>query len=164
MTGTNARPFDAIIALGSNMGHKSKHLADAVAALTADGQVRVVQRSQDYRTPPWGKTDQDWFVNGVMSVATALSARALLECCQDVERQLGRERREHWGPRVIDLDILVYRDVVLDAPDLILPHPQITARAFVLRPLLDVAPDLVIKGLSVRDWLSRVPHGDVTPL
>jgi 2-amino-4-hydroxy-6-hydroxymethyldihydropteridine diphosphokinase len=155
-------PFDAIIALGSNIGDKSKHLADAVAAFTADGQVQVVTRSRDYRTPPWGKTDQDWFVNGVMSVSTHLPVHALLDRCQAVERQLGRERLERWGPRVIDLDILVYRELVLNDSDLILPHPQITARAFVLRPLLDVAPDLVIKGQSVRDWLREVPHADVT--
>jgi 2-amino-4-hydroxy-6-hydroxymethyldihydropteridine diphosphokinase len=160
----NTHPFDAIIALGSNIGDKSKHLDDAVAAFTADGQVRVVMRSQDYRTPPWGKTDQDWFVNGVMSVATQLPVRALLDRCQSVECQLGRERLERWGPRVIDLDILVYRDLVRDEPDLILPHPQITARAFVLRPLLDIAPELMIKGRSVRDWLREVPHADVTPV
>jgi 2-amino-4-hydroxy-6-hydroxymethyldihydropteridine diphosphokinase len=158
------RPFDAIIALGSNIGDKQKHLDDAVAAFKGDGQVRVVKRSLDYRTPPWGKTDQDWFVNGVMSISTQLPVRALLDRCQCVERQLGRERLERWGPRVIDLDILVYRDLVLDEPDLILPHPQITARAFVLRPLLDIAPELMIKGRSVRDWLREVPHANVTPV
>lgn len=157
-------PFDAIIALGSNIGDKQKHLTDAVAAFTADGQVQVVKRSHDYRTPPWGKTDQDWFVNGVMSISTKLPVRALLDRCQSVERELGRERLERWGPRVIDLDILVYRDLVLDEPDLILPHPQITNRAFVLRPLLDIAPGLIIKGRTVRDWLREVPHADVTAI
>jgi 2-amino-4-hydroxy-6-hydroxymethyldihydropteridine diphosphokinase len=156
--------YDAIIALGSNIGDKVRHIADAVAAFTADGRVRVVQKSLDYQTPPWGKTDQDWFVNAVMSVSTDMPAYDLLARCQAVEQQLGRERLERWGPRVIDLDILVYRDLVLNEPDLILPHPHITDRAFVLRPLLDVAPDLVLKGQSVRHWLTAVPHEDIRPI
>jgi 2-amino-4-hydroxy-6-hydroxymethyldihydropteridine diphosphokinase len=156
--------FDAIIALGSNIGDKVRHIADAVGAFTADGRVRVVQKSLDYRTAPWGKTDQDWFVNAVMSVTTTLPVHELLARCQSVERQLGRERLVRWGPRVIDLDILVYRDLVLAEPDLVLPHPHMTERAFVLRPLLDVAPDLVIKGLNVRQWLMQVPHDDVAAM
>jgi 2-amino-4-hydroxy-6-hydroxymethyldihydropteridine diphosphokinase len=156
--------FDAIIALGSNMGDKAANIAASVAAFTADGRVRVIARSANYRTAPWGNTDQDWFVNAAMTVATQLSPHELLARCQAVERQLGRERAVKWGPRVIDLDILVYRDLVLDAPDLILPHPHMTARAFVLRPLADVAPDLLIKGRGVTDWLAAIPHDDVVPM
>lgn len=162
--GSETKPFDAIIALGSNIGDKAGHIAAAVEALCADGQVRVVQRSGNYRTAPWGVTDQDWFVNAAVSVATDVPVYDLLARCQAVERQLGRERTIKWGPRVIDLDIIVYRDLVLDDPNLILPHPHITARAFVLRPLLDVAPGLVIKGDSVAGWLKRVPHDDVVAL
>lgn len=156
--------YDAIIALGSNIGDKAGHIDAAVAAFTADGLVSVVQRSANYRTAPWGVTDQDWFVNACMSVSTQLPVRALLDRCQSVERTLGRERTIRWGPRVIDLDILVYRDLVLNDADLVLPHPHMTKRAFVLRPLLDVAPGLTIDGLSVSQWLSRIPHDDVVPL
>ncbi len=156
--------FDAIIALGSNIGDKACHIADAVQAFTADGWVRLVKRSANYRTAPWGHTDQDWFVNACMSVKTELAPHELLARCQAVERQLGRERTIKWGPRVIDLDILVYRDLALNDPDLVLPHPHITARAFVLVPLADVAPDLVIKGRSVRAWLTELPHDDVVAL
>ena len=161
---TNAAPFDAIVALGSNIGDKVGHIAAAIAALTADGSVRVVTRSANYRTAPWGVTDQDWFVNAAVSVATDLTVHDLLARCQSVEQKLGRERTIKWGPRVIDLDILVYRDLTLNEPTLTLPHPHITARAFVLRPLLDVAPGLVLKGHTVADWLTSVPHGDVIPL
>lgn len=161
---TQAAPFDAIVALGSNIGDKAAHIAAAIEALTADGHVRVVKRSANYRTAPWGVTDQDWFVNSAVSVATGLPVYDLLARCQGVEQKLGRERTIKWGPRVIDLDILVYRDLTLNDPSLILPHPHITARAFVLRPLADLAPALVLKGHTVTDWLSRIPHDDVVPL
>ena len=156
--------YDAIIALGSNIGDKAGHIQAAVKAFTADGLVRVVTRSADYRTAPWGVTGQDWFVNACMSVATHLPVHALLDRCQSVERQLGRERTIKWGPRVIDLDILTYRDTVINDPSLVLPHPHMTSRAFVLRPLLDVAPELMIKGESIGHWLSLIPHDDVVPL
>ena len=158
------RPYDAIIAMGSNIGDKAGHIDAAVAAFTADGLVRVVARSANYRTAPWGVTDQDWFVNACMTVATDLPVRALLERCQSVERQIGRERTIKWGPRIIDLDILTYRDLELADPDLVLPHPHMTKRAFVLRPLLDVAPHLMIGGHTVGHWLSLIPHDDVVAL
>jgi 2-amino-4-hydroxy-6-hydroxymethyldihydropteridine diphosphokinase len=161
---TQSAAFDAIVALGSNIGDKAGHIAAAIAALTHDGKVRLVKRSPNYRTAPWGVTDQDWFVNAAISVATDLPVHDLLARCQSVEKQLGRERTIKWGPRVIDLDILVYRDLTLNEPDLILPHPHITARAFVLRPLADLAPGLVLKDHTVTDWLIRIPHDDVVPL
>ena len=157
-------PYDAIIALGSNIGDKAGHIEAAVAAFTADGRARVVQRSANYRTAPWGNTDQDWFVNAAMTITTDLDVHELLARCQSVERALGRERTIRWGPRVIDLDILVYGDTTVNEPDLVLPLPHMTARAFVLRPLLDVAPALVIKGHTVVHWLSQIPHDDVVAL
>ena len=157
-------PYDAIIAMGSNIGDKAGHIDAAVAAFTADGLVRVVARSANYRTAPWGVIDQDWFVNACMTVTTDLPVRALLERCQSVERQIGRERTIKWGPRIIDLDILTYRDLVLEDLDLVLPHPHMTKRAFVLRPLLDVAPHLIIGGYTVGHWLSLIPHDDVVAL
>ena len=164
MPPSHSVPFDAIIALGSNIGDKVGHIAAAIAALTADGNVRLLARSANYRTAPWGVTDQDWFVNACMTVATDLPVRALLERCQSVERQIGRERTIKWGPRIIDLDILTYRDLELDETDLVLPHPHITKRAFVLRPLLDVAPHLRVGGHTVGHWLSLIPHDDVVAL
>lgn len=157
-------PFDAIIALGSNIGDKITHIASAIAALTEDGRVQLVARSANYRTAPWGVTDQDWFVNAAISVATKIPVRDLLARCQAVECKLGRERTIKWGPRIIDLDILVYRDLALNDTDLVLPHPHMTARAFVLRPLADVAPNLIIAGHRPAEWLAKLPHDDIVPL
>ena len=165
MSGQAARAgFDAIVALGSNLGDKEGRIAEAVHHLTEVGDIRVVARSRNYRTAPWGKTDQDWFVNACVAVATDLSAHELLKRCQAIESCMGRVRTEHWGPRVIDLDVLVYRDVNLDEADLTLPHPRITERTFVLAPLADVAPDLMIKGRKVSDWLAALDHADVVAL
>lgn len=156
--------FDAIVALGSNLGDKAGNIARAIAALTARGDISLVAASANYRTAPWGNTDQDWFVNAAISVDTTLSPEALLARCLDVEQQLGRVRSEKWGPRVIDLDVIVYREVTMSTPDLVLPHPFMTERAFVLRPIADIAPDLVVKGRTVREWLASLPHDDIVPL
>ena len=158
------RRWDAIIALGSNIGDKAGHISAAIAALTAPGDVRLIEASANYRTAPWGVVDQDWFVNAAISVATDLDVNALLARCQAVEVEIGRRRTIRWGPRVIDLDILFYRDLVLNEPDLVLPHPQIKARSFVLRPLQDVAPTLRIEGQPLSHWLSLLPPGDIVPL
>lgn len=164
-TSLSGRPaFDAIIALGSNMGDKTGNIDRAVALMTERGDARLVARSGNYATPPWGKTDQDWFVNAAMSVNTELSPHALLARCKDIEHEMGRVVIEHWGPRVIDLDVLVYRDTILNDPDLVLPHPHIGARAFVLAPLMDIAPDLVIGGRSVRAMYDAVDRAGVRRL
>lgn len=157
-------PFDAIIALGSNVGDKAGNISRAIAALTAGREVELIEASPAYRTAPWGNTEQDWFVNAAISVRTTLGPEALLARCLDVERQLGRVRTEKWGPRIIDLDVLIYRGVEMATPDLVLPHPYLTERAFVLRPLADIAPDLVVKGRTISAWLQQVPHDDVVPL
>lgn len=120
--------------------------------------VRLLARSSDYWTPPWGITDQPRFVNAVIAVATLLSPHALLERAQSCERALGRERgREpRWGPRTLDLDLLAYDDIALDDATLTLPHPRLFARAFVLVPLAEIAPERIIAGTVVRDALARV--------
>ncbi len=157
-------PFDAIVALGSNIGEKAGHIADAVRALTADGRVRLEARSHDYMTPPWGVTDQDWFVNAAIGVSTTLPVRDLLAHCQAVEKTLGRERTIRWGPRVIDVDILVYGTAVVEDPDLVLPHPHMTERAFVLQPLMDIAPGLKIRGRTAAEWLAALPPSGIVRL
>jgi 2-amino-4-hydroxy-6-hydroxymethyldihydropteridine diphosphokinase len=152
---------DALIGLGSNMGDKAGNIERAVALLTAGDDVRLMARSRLYRTPPWGKTDQDWFVNACIGVATKLTPRELLARCQAVERDLGRVRDERWGPRVIDVDILAYRDVALAEPDLVIPHPRIAERVFVLAPLADIAPSLVIGGRTVAEGLAEIERAGV---
>ena len=163
MADSTAAP-DAIIALGSNMGDKAGNIARAVSALTAAGDIRLIARSRDYRTAPWGKTDQDWFVNAAISVATGLAPHDLLLRCQEVEKELGRVRAEKWGPRVIDVDILWWRGGKVDEPHLKLPHPHIAERAFVLVPLADIAPDLRLGGGTAGELLARIDASDVTPL
>ncbi len=156
--------FDAVVALGSNVGDKVGNIARAIEILTGPEDVRLVKRSRDFKTPPWGKTDQDWFVNACISVSTDLSARGLLERCLETEVSMGRERREKWGPRVIDLDVLVFRDQTIKENDFVLPHPHITERAFVLAPLADIAPQLSIKGHRVWEWLKDIETEGVEPI
>jgi 2-amino-4-hydroxy-6-hydroxymethyldihydropteridine diphosphokinase len=124
--------------------------------LCSDGAVRLIARSSDYRTPPWGVTDQPPFINAAIIVATSLEPRVLLARALAVERALGRDRtsERRWGPRPIDIDILAYDDVVLREPDLTLPHPHWFERAFVLLPLAEIAADRVIAGRRVGDVLA----------
>ncbi len=147
------KPFDAAIALGSNIGDKFANMDRAIDILTRRGDISLVRRSRDFKTPPWGKTDQDWFANAAMSVATRLTPRELLDRCQSVEKEMGRVRVEKWGPRLIDLDVLVFGDHRIDEQDFVLPHPHLTERAFVLAPMADVAPDVIVKGKTVAAWL-----------
>lgn len=161
---TREPPFTAIVALGSNIGDKTGNISRALELLSEDGDVRLIKRSRNYRTPPWGKTDQDWFVNACVSLATELTPHELLRRCLDVEARMGRQRSEKWGPRIIDLDVLVYDGVEMSDKDLVLPHPHITHRAFVLVPLAEVAPDLEIGGRRVRDWLRAIDAEGVTAL
>jgi 2-amino-4-hydroxy-6-hydroxymethyldihydropteridine diphosphokinase len=156
--------FDCIVALGSNLGDKAANIDRAIELLTQTGDVRLLKRSRNYATDPWGKTDQDWFVNAAISVATELPPRALLARCKEIEERMGRVVMERWGPRIIDLDLLVYRAVTMADDDLVLPHPHIAARAFVLAPLMDIAPDLVIDGHSVRAMYDAVDISSVRPL
>ncbi|HUG61207.1 MAG TPA: 2-amino-4-hydroxy-6-hydroxymethyldihydropteridine diphosphokinase [Methylomirabilota bacterium] len=153
----------AYLGLGGNIGDSRKAIADALEGLGRRG-ARVVARSADYRTPPWGKTDQPAYVNACAIVETALSPHALLEACLAVERDLGRVRREKWGPRAIDIDVLAYEERVIATPDLIVPHPYMLERAFVLAPLAEIAPDLSVGGTSIADHLSRFDTAEIERL
>jgi 2-amino-4-hydroxy-6-hydroxymethyldihydropteridine diphosphokinase len=154
----------AILGLGSNIGDKRANIARALSIVTRDDAVRLVARSRDYRSAPWGVSGQDWFVNACAAVDTSLAPEQLLARCLAAEAELGRVRVERWGPRVVDCDVLVYDDVISNDPRLTLPHPRITERGFVLVPLADIAPDLRLGGRSVRAWLDVVPHADVVPV
>lgn len=156
--------YDAILGLGSNVGDKRANIRRAILLLERAGDVRVVRRSKDYRSAPWGVENQDWFVNAAVSVATRLSPSELLARCQQVEAEMGRVRGVRWGPRIIDCDILIYRGVSSGEPRLTLPHPRITERGFVLVPLAEITPGLEVGGRKVEDWLSLVPHADVEAL
>ena len=156
--------FDAAIALGSNVGDKRANIARAIELLTARGDIVLVRRSRDYRSAPWGVLEQDWFVNAVITVATELGPHDLLARCQDVENEMGRVRLKKWGPRLIDVDVLTYRDQRINDPDLIVPHPFIAERDFVLVPLREVAPALRIGGESLDVLIGRIDTGDLSAL
>lgn len=162
--GTTEGVFDATIGLGSNVGDRPAQIDEAIRRLTADGAIRLVARSRLYRSAPWGVTDQEWFANACITIRTNLSPRALLQRCQAVENDMGRVRTRRWGPRNIDVDILTYRDCEIRESDLIIPHPLIGERAFVLMPLKEVAPDIKIGGASLDALLSKLDGREVEPL
>ncbi len=157
---------EAFIALGGNVGDVRATFDRAIALLCDGAEVRLTARSSDYRTPPWGVTDQPPFINAVIAVSTTLAPHALLTRAQECERALGRDRahERHWGPRAIDLDLLAYDDVVLNDATLILPHPHLFERAFVLVPLAEIAPDRRIGGIRVGDALKRVNTSGIEKL
>ncbi len=157
---------EAFIALGGNVGEVHATFDSAIAILCDGTDVRLLARSSDYRTPPWGVTDQPPFINAVIAVSTTLAPHQLLARAQACERALGRDgaKEQRWGPRPIDLDILAYDDLVLNDATLTLPHPRLFERAFVLVPLVEIAPDRVIAGISVRDALKRVDTSGIEKL
>ncbi|QEE44101.1 2-amino-4-hydroxy-6-hydroxymethyldihydropteridine diphosphokinase [Rhizobium sp. WL3] len=146
----------ATLGLGGNIGDPAVAMADALGRLDQRPDCRVTSVSRLYRTPPWGKTDQADFYNSCAAVETLLEPQELLAACLEIERTMKRVRVERWGPRTIDIDILTFADRVIDAEHLKVPHPRMTERAFVLMPLADIDPQLVIKGRSVAAWLGEV--------
>jgi 2-amino-4-hydroxy-6-hydroxymethyldihydropteridine diphosphokinase len=132
------------LALGSNLGDRRAHLSDAIRQLGK--HVNVEQPSSIYETEPAYVTDQPRFYNMVLRGTTSLSPEELLRFVKNIEQQMGRITTQRYGPRPIDIDILVYGDLQLDQPDLTIPHPLITERAFVLMPLAEIAPNLVLPG------------------
>jgi len=157
---------EALIALGGNLGDVRATFDQAIAQLCDGAALRLLARSSDYRTPPWGVTDQPAFINAAIAVSTSLSPHDLLARTKATERALGRDaaRERHWGPRPIDLDILAYDDIELHDRDLTLPHPYMFERAFVLVPLAEIAPDRIIAGIRVRDALARVDASGIEKL
>jgi len=154
------------LALGGNVGDKAASLRRALRALESEPGIELAAVSRFYRTAPWGKTDQDWFVNACALARTTLAPEALLERVKRLEVELGRKPAERWGPRVIDIDLIAYDDIELKSERLTLPHPELFNRAFVLVPLAEIAPDLVIAGSRIGEAAGRLAAGasEVTPL
>jgi len=147
----------AYVGLGSNLGKREETLERAVALLDAAAGVDVVAVSELCETDPVGIVDQPSFLNGAVEVETTLSARALLDTLLAIERTLGRVRVERWGPRTVDLDLLVYSDEILDEPGLRVPHPRLHERRFALESLAELDPELVIPGRGrVSELLAEV--------
>jgi len=153
LSGPNSTVY---LSLGGNLGDPAKSMGAALRMLDADEDTRVTGVSSLYRTPPWGKLDQPDFLNAAAAVSTGLAPRALLDLCLDAERKLKRVREERWGPRLIDIDILVFGDRVIHETGLEVPHPRMLERAFVLAPLAEIAPGLVVGSRSIADRLVAV--------
>lgn len=134
----------AFVALGSNLDEPARQLGVAIEALACLPATRVLDVSGFYRTAPWGDADQPDFVNAVVLLETALAPLPLLDALLAIELEMGRVRTRRYGPRVIDLDLLTHGDTEMDDPRLVLPHPRMHERAFVMWPLAELAPDLVL--------------------
>ena len=151
------------LSLGSNMGERKNYLNRAVEALGQLPDTKLLKVSSFYETPAWGKTDQADFLNLACQLETTLPPLTLLDHCQEIERNLDRVRHEHWGPRTVDIDILLYGDESWSSERLNLPHPYMHERAFVLVPLLEIAADLQEPGTgkSYRDYLTLLDTSDI---
>lgn len=152
-----------LIGLGGNVGDPVANMRAALAAIDARPDTDVVAVSRLYRTPPWGVTDQPFFYNACAAVETVLSAHALLDLCLETERSLKRERRERWGPRTIDLDVLDHGGETIADERLTLPHPRIGERAFVLVPLQEIAPGFVVDGVPIEERLLKLDRAGIEP-
>jgi len=159
-----AGAYDALIGIGSNVGDKAANFARAIELLCADRAVRLVATSRLYRSAPWGILEQEWFVNGAVAVATDVTPQDLLRRCLAVEDDMGRVRSLKWGPRLVDVDVLTFRGETIDTPTLQVPHPFIEQRSFVLVPLLDIAPDEVVRGRSVQELAAATDTSECVPL
>jgi 2-amino-4-hydroxy-6-hydroxymethyldihydropteridine diphosphokinase len=163
--GAAATAHVAYVGLGSNLEDPAAQLRRTLAALDALPGTRLQSASRLYRTPPWGLLEQPEFVNAAAELRTTLDVRAVLAALQSLERGAGRAREQRWGPRVLDLDLLLYDEVQLDEPGLHLPHPHLHERAFVLVPLAEIAPQVRVPGRgTVAELLATVDRAGIEAL
>jgi len=153
----------AYLGLGSNLGDRIKNLELAISAISEHPEILVHAVSSFYETEPMGYQDQDWFINQVIQIDTTLSPDELLTEIRKIENALGRKRRIKWGPRTMDIDILLYGDMVIESSILTIPHPLLTKRLFVLIPLAEIAPSLKhpVLGRSIRHILIDSSNKDL---
>lgn len=153
----SASPFTAYLSLGSNLGDRREQLRRTCQALEQSG-IRLERISSLYKTAPVDFLEQDWFLNAVLEIKTTLAPLALLRETQRMEQQLGRRREQPKGPRSIDIDILLYEELILNLPELALPHPRLCHRRFVLEPLREIAPSLRLphKPETVQEFWQRL--------
>lgn len=154
----------AYVALGSNLGDRRAHLEAAFAALAALPGTMLEARSAIFETPPFGPLGQQDYLNAVAALSTSLAPHALLESLLAIEKTRGRVRRERWGPRTLDLDLLLHGNISLNDARLTLPHPGMLGRAFVLAPLCELAPDLVFSGRTLAQHLALLDQTGIRRL
>lgn len=152
------------LSLGGNLGDPAKSMGAALRLLDSNAQTKLVAVSSLYRTPPWGKLDQPDFLNAAAELSTSLEPHALLDLCLETEKQLKRVREERWGPRLVDLDILVFGDRTIHDAGLDVPHPRMLERAFVLVPLSEIAPGFSVGGVSLSERLSQIDSSGIEKL
>ena len=177
---TEKPKITAYLSLGSNIGDRMKYLSGAEALLSENSEVEVVKASKVYETEPWplhevpnnrkghphAESGQDWFLNQVIKVETTLFPLSLLKVLDEIEEKLGREHKQHWGSREIDLDILLYNGEVIDLRELEVPHRHMTDRQFILIPLLEIEPNIKdpVSGRSYQEFLDEIKDDHkVTP-
>ena len=150
--------YSTYIGFGSNIGDRLAHIQNAIQALSKTEEITLQNVSSVYKTDPVGYEAQAEFLNGVAAIQTSLSPLSLLHILKDIETEVGRQHRIRWGPREIDLDILIYGDLCLQTEKLIIPHPEMHLRGFVLVPLAEIAPDLVhpVFQESIQTLLNRL--------
>lgn len=154
----------AYLGLGGNLGDPAAAMAAALRTLDADPGISVAAVSSLYRTPPWGVAEQPDFLNAVAAVDTVLPARQLLARCLDVEKGLKRVRDIRWGPRVIDIDVLLYGDQAIAEEGLQVPHPRMARRAFVMVPLAEIAPEAWVETKTATEWLPSLDTSQIVRL
>ena len=152
--------YKAFIGIGSNLGTPAENCEKAIRLLHAPPEIEVVARSSLYESEPVGEIEQNWFVNATVAIKTSLTPEALLNTIFKIEKVLGRERREKWGPRIIDLDLLAYGDRVIHSTALTLPHPEMAKRRFVLLPLSEFAGDYMhpVENKTIHTLLKELPE------
>ena len=150
------------LSIGSNLGDRFHYLQNAVSKICSNSQISKVKVSSIYETIPVGGPQQDDFLNAVVQIETQLSPAELLDFAQQLEQEANRVRTEHWGPRTLDVDILDYQHEVLTSPELTLPHPRISERAFVVVPWFEIAPNSEIFGIGkLQDLFDRIDRSGV---
>lgn len=150
----------AYIGIGSNLGSPLENCRKAMTRLEEHPEIKVIARSSFYETEPVGRTDQDWFLNTAVEIATDLEPDSLLKSLLGIEKAMGRIRKEKWGPRIIDLDLLLYENQVIKTLSLEVPHPEMTKRRFVLAPLSELVPGYVhpLEKKTIQHLLSQLPQ------
>ena len=146
----------AFLSLGSNMGDRLEYLSKAIYKIVEIQGCNILNKSSVYETEPWGYENQEAFLNLCISIETSLSPYELLESLQAIELELDRVRKIHWGPRTIDIDILLFDDIICEDDKLTIPHPRMRERAFVLIPLYDIEKNLIIDGIKLEDLINKI--------
>lgn len=143
------------LSLGSNIGNTRKNIDSALQNLQQDSKIKIIKKSSYYKTEPVGYKDQEWFLNIVIEIETTYTPYELLKKCNEIEKELKRERVIRWGPRTIDIDILLYENFTSTDESLTIPHPRMTERGFVMIPLFEIAKDLTINNKPIKFYMNK---------